>query len=363
MPVRKRNNSYEYYFNIGKVDKKYKRITKGGFKTKKEAEEAEALARAEYLRTEKIQNNSKMLYEEYLNYYVENYLKETTRWKTNKNYSNIIEKHIIPFFGNYKLKDITTKDIYDFCVLKSKDYSKTYTQQMLNVLSSSFNYAIFPCAYIENNPCGKLNIKSLHFKETEKVEITKEDVDKIIDYLSIRNEDFIIVIKILYHTGCRIGECIALTWDDIDFENKKISITKQLQSQEGGKIKVVPPKTESSIRDVYFDDILCDALIKQKKLYDLRGLKHNYVCFDKKGKIADYHYCHNNLGRINRDVCRLRFHALRHLHCTMLLEAGANVKYIATRLGHSRVQTTLDIYASVTKKGAVDTMKLFESML
>ena len=193
-----------------------------------------------------------------------------------------------------------------------------------------------------------------------------------------------------YRCGLRIGEAYALTWDDIDFENKTLSVNKQVQWQSNGNNSgywyFSAPKYDSN-RIIQIDDAFLKILKNEKETQERKakayldteytfyyeekgtriistndkGKKINFVCKREDGTYIQPRtmqhtssVIHNQLGFPEFD-----FHSLRHTHCTMLLDNGADPKYVQTRLGHKSVQITLDIYQHLTQK----TKKTCDSIL
>ena len=112
--IRKRGKSYEYCFDIGKINNKRKRITKSGFKTKIEAQEAGTVAYEEYIRTGIVVKECQMSYHDYLDFWYKNYCKINLKYTTQEAYKNIIEKYLKPSLGLYRLSAITSVTLHSF---------------------------------------------------------------------------------------------------------------------------------------------------------------------------------------------------------------------------------------------------------
>ncbi|CCL25764.1 site-specific integrase [Clostridioides difficile] len=206
--------------------------------------------------------------------------------------------------------------------------------------------------------------------ETNKVKtITLEEFNQI---LNIFPQDSFqrIVLLIGFHTGMRRGEIIALKWDNIDLDNKTITVKHTLIKKPNGMFELGQPKTESSCRTIFTGDTLIKAL-KEHKLYQKKmKLKYgefyfdsDWVCTKENGQQVNTHTLDTIVRQIrvalNNDF---HFHSLRHAHATLLLENGANIKDIQNRLGHSQLSTTMDTYSHVTDKMKNETVDIFEKI-
>ena len=150
------------------------------------------------------------------------------------------------------------------------------------------------------------------------------------------NPDDYMIFQTLYWTGLREGELLALTPADIDFENRSISVTKSYQRLNSKDI-VSTPKTAKSKRSVSIPDFLCSEL--KEYVQDMR--------LDQR----IFPYIKNDLRNFLRKICSvtgvkvIRIHDIRHSHASLLIELGLSPKIIADRLGHEKIETTLNIYS------------------
>lgn len=143
----------------------------------------------------------------------------------------------------------------------------------------------------------------------------------------------------LYYTGLRIGELLALEYADIDFKDCCLTVNKSYQRL-GDRDVITPPKTPKSIRNISIPKFLSDELKNYTgKLYDLR--KHDRIFPYTK------HFFEHEMKRGTKDgeVKRIRLHDIRHSHASLLIELGFSPLAIADRLGHEKVETTLNTYS------------------
>ena len=309
---------------------KRRKSTKRGFATKREAEEW----LRNFLITQKadfdmkFENFWKMYYAD-----METRLREHTM-RTKK---YIVELKILPYFGNKRVNDITAADIRQWQnELIKIGYSPTYLKTINNQLSAIFNYAV---RYydLKSNPCAKAG--SMGKSKAEEMDFwTGEEFRRFIDSVMNKRLSYMAFMT-LYWTGMRLGELLALNPKDVDLEKRTISITKSYQRL-GKKDVITPPKTPKSKRVITIPEFLAaDIKDYMDSLYDLQEN-------DRLFPITKYYLEHEiQRGIKESGVKRIRVHDLRHSHASMLIELGFSPLEIANRLGHEKVETTLNTYA------------------
>ncbi len=333
MPVykdKKTNTWYcKFYYEdyTGAKKQKFKR----GFKLKKEAQEYEK----QFLVLHSEDNT--MLFSALIKDYKRDMY---TRFKpsTIESHENIINKHIAPFFNNLPLNQITPKTVRKWQneLLESpKTYSQSYLNTIYTQLVAIFNYAI-KYHGLKQNPaslCGSIG------KARAKRNMTIWTLDDFKLFLTYEDDPmYYCAFNLLYYTGMRIGELMALTWDDIDLEKKEIHISKSLQRFNGIE-HITAPKTAKSVRSIVIFDHLIEILKEYKKrLYEPNTDRLFNVTkssfgreLKRKAKLAG--------------LPEIRVHDLRHSHASLLIELGFNPVAIADRLGHESIKITLDTYS------------------
>lgn len=201
--------------------------------------------------------------------------------------------------------------------------------------------------------------------------ITLNDFERIINRFPF-GSNFHIPLQIGFNTGMRGGEIAALTWNDIDLINETIHVKHTLVHGEKGKKNFVlgTPKTPSSYRIIHIGESLINLLIKHKEYQNKNREAYgqwyhnsNFVCTKENGEpltTNTYKY----LSRVVNNELGINFsmHSLRHIHATLLLENGANMKDMQKRLGHSKLATIIDTYSNVTAKMKNNTVNIFENI-
>lgn len=309
---------------------KRRKSTKRGFATKREAEEW----LRNFLITQKADFDMK--FEDFWKMYCAD-METRLREHTMRTKKYIVELKILPSFGNKRVKDITAADIRQWQnELIKMGYSPTYLKTINNQLSAIFNYAV---RYydLKSNPCAKAG--SMGKSKAEEMDFwTGEEFRKFIDSVMNKRLSYMAFMT-LYWTGMRLGELLALNPKDVDLEKRTISITKSYQ-RIGKKDVIILPKTPKSKRVITIPEFLAaDIKDYMDSLYDLQEN-------DRLFPITKYYLEHEMQRGIKESgVKRIRVHDLRHSHASMLIELGFSPLEIANRLGHEKVETTLNTYA------------------
>lgn len=249
----------------------------------------------------------------------------------------IIDLKILPYFGQKRVNDITAADIRRWQnELIKKGYSPTYLKTINNQLSAIFNYAV-KYYDLKGNPCTKAG--SIGKSRAEEMSFwTIDEFRQFVDCIMDKRQSYM-SFMILYWTGMRLGELLALTPADIDLDKHTISITKSYQRL-GKKDVVTPPKTPKSKRLITIPEFLVvDIKDYMDSLYEVQE-------DDRLFPVTKYFLEHEMQRGIKASgVKRIRIHDLRHSHASMLVELGFSPLEIADRLGHEKIETTLNTYS------------------
>ena len=415
--VQKRGKVYQYQFAIASIDGKRKYKNKSGFRTKSEAVEAGVKAYNEYINVGHCIEPSKMSYSDYLDYWMKEHCEINLKYHTIQAYQNIIKNHIKPKLGFYMLSQLTTSVIQEFInnIYLEKGFSKNFLKNILKVLKGSLGYATDVVGFIKVNPSLKVRLPKYDIPDSDPVYIlSNEEVEKILERFS-NNPCVYYAFLTAYYTGLRVSEVFGLTWDDIDFVKRTITVNKNIlkKNQAGGTKKRLISgnsttvwyfgtcKTKGSYRTIEIGDTLLKALkkykeeqIQNRKDYGDTYMKHykkivnnpynnkpeikiinayaelevpleevKLVFLKKNGVFEGTDSCKYPFKVIHYELgIPCRFHDFRDTHATRLIEAGADIKAVSKRLGHSNIRTTYEIYVKVTTKMESDTVEKFESI-
>lgn len=384
--------NWEYRFEAAKIGGKRKQISKGGFRTKKEALEAGTKAFVEYNDGGQTSQPSEMSTADYFDLWFKQYVEVNLRHKTQASYQGIINNHIKPRIGHYKLNSLSPYILQEFVnELKIKGYSKRHIVNILSTVSNALNYAVEPLQFIKHNPAALVKMPKIERAPRQRIILSSENWEKIISRFPFGNKYHIPLI-IGYHTGLRISEAFALTWNDVDFKKSEIHVSKQIVKikKDGEKAKWCfgEPKTKSSIRTVKIGTTLLNILKAEKfrqnenrlrygeyyTFYSLEQLDEKsftlnenkkgdlqLICVDENGQFVttdSFKYC----SRVIHHELKIEFdfHSLRHTHATILVENGADIKNVQKRLGHEKIETTLQTYVHDTEEMAERSVEVFE---
>ena len=351
---------FQLYLGKDEITKKDRYTTRRGFKTKKEAEIAQARLKTE-IADNGLLNTDITTFKEIYELWYEGYqhtIKESTLLVNQHIFNLILDK-----LGDMQLKKITLP----YCQKVINGYSKIFSLAVLKKIkiygSMIFDYAV-KMKVIYNNPMKDVLLPK---KDDD---ISSDDKDKYYSKEELRqflklvdNEQDIkltAMFRVLAYTGIRKGELQALNWSDVDFTNNTININKTLALNTAKKVVVQTPKSKSSIRNISIDEQTANILkrwkIKQKEMFLMIGtrFKKNQSCFTEEvtNSYLYLNFMNANLKRIckKNDFKLIKVHGFRHTHCSLLFESGFTIQEVQDRLGHSDLKTTMSIYAHVTEK-------------
>ena len=305
--------------------------SKRGFPTKREAQmwERELLLKKEA--------KLDMTFESFYEIYVEdmqNRIRDNT-WGTK---TNIARTKILPYFGKRKIGEIEPRDIIawqnELLAIRQpngKPYSASYLQKIHSQLSAIFNHAV-NFYHLPSNPAQKAGNMGKE-EHREMLFWTKEEYLKFADVMMDKPVSYY-AFEILYWCGLRMGELLALTPADFNFETHTLRINKSYQRLHREDV-ITPPKTLKSNRTIKMPQFLCDEMQGYlKMLYEPKE--------DERIFTISKSYLHHEMNRGSKvsGVKRIRVHDLRHSHVSLLINMGFTVLAIADRMGHESIDIT-----------------------
>ena len=324
----KQNTWYcQFYYEDWQGNKKKKQ--KRGFKTKKEA--------LEWERNYKLSANANM--DMTMGAFIEIYFRDKAgelKERSAKNKRYMIEAHVLPYFENKPMNSITPSDIIQWQnEIRAKGFSQTYLRMIQNQITALFTHAsnIYNLA---NNPCKR--VKRMGKADADKLEFwTKEEYDRFISGIEVGSR-YYVIFEILFWTGCREGEMLALTKSDIDFTENRISISKTYYRTERKDV-ITTPKTEQSVRVIDIPQFLTQEIRDYvDKLYELPDDERIFPIVAEAVQHKLKHNCEKT------GVKKIRVHDIRHSHVAYLINQGVQPLIIKERLGHRDIKITLNTY-------------------
>ncbi len=309
------------------------------------------------------QEPSKLTVGEWLDIWQREYL-GNTKPHTQKSYDGIIKNHIKPVLGAVRLTSLTPMHV-QIMINGIKNKKVTALGQTVNpktvknihgVLHSALFQAV-QCGLIHTNPADRTVLP----KRT-KAEIHVLEDQQIIQFFhAIEGHRFQFLYLVDLFTGMRQSELLGLQWQDIDFQNKIVTIKRQLQylgASRGGYQYATPKNNKSRI--VVLPNQAIEALEKQQQLQttmerlagEAWGNQDNLVFTDELGNHIKHDVVYRNLKRIFQEMGtpQMRFHDLRHSYAVLSLQSGCDIKTVQENLGHYAAAFTLDTYGHVTEQ-------------
>lgn len=284
-----------------------------------------------------------MKLKELLELWLERYMKHTIKIRTYNRYKSICDLHLIKDLGEYELEELKPNVLQDFLLQKiDGNYSTNTIKGIVSVLKQALRLAI-TLEFVDKEYCSNLKMPSSEEKEISV--FTKKEQQVIESFcLNHKKRNYIGIVICLY-TGIRLGELLALTWDDIDFNSNLLTINKTSYSAKlDGKTQIIvdKPKTKKSIRVIP----LPNQLVKLLKIIKKESNSKYVITTRNSGMVGNRSYQRTFkfiLKKVN--VPYRNFHSLRHTFATNAIELGMDVKTLAEILGHTNAMITLNRYS------------------
>lgn len=388
---RKRGKTWQYTVELG-IDPatgKRKQKTKGGFRTKKEAELAAAKIEKEIFDGTYVEE-SKITFVEFFPIWLEYYSKyvKPGTVEVRKTAFNTLKKYLGHIMMRKITKPMYVKMLHD---LHEQGSSENTIKAIHSTASLVFKYALNEERIIKFDPTANVDFRFLKVERTASDKLTlkdsekfleKEDLAKFLQVAKARRkehpQDYIIFLTLAY-TGLRRGELSVLKWTDVDMDNHTISINKTFSfgdSKRANDFVLAPPKTIESNRVIDVDEFIIEQLKIHRswqKEYMMRN-RDRYVdqdfVFINTNKYPGYpvppQYIYDHMKSILKQMeypINLSPHSMRHTHASLCIEAGIPLRDISERLGHTDMNMLEKIYAHTTKGQKEKTSKKFNQLM
>lgn len=351
----------QYFFRIKYKDifGEYHDYSSQKFKTKKEAETEEALYKIKVLNQKT--NTSNITIDEIFKDYIENKKKKVKKQTIIKDIALYIHLDNIK---NYKINKIDLNTYKKFVTyLNDLSFTSAYKNKILGLLK---RLVIYSNKYYNTSDSILRFIEN--FKEINQIKkemdfFTYEEYKKFDSV--INNFELHTFFETLYYLGLRQGECCALTWKDIDFTNKTISVNKTITTKiKGEKWTISSPKTKTSIRILPIPITLLNDLntmhYNAKQYIDY---KDEWFVFGNTRPFAE-----TTIQKKKNDYCKkaelkqIRIHDFRHSCASLLINKGASIALVSKYLGHSNITITLNTYTHMYKSELEDMTNILNNL-
>ena len=310
-----------------------------------------------------------MVVSEWFDLWLETYCKGRVKPLTYSSYEGIIRNHILPEIGEIKLqavKGIHIQRLYN--AVLGKGLSPKSVKNVSAVLHKAFQNAV-KLGYLTINPCDGAELPKVI-----KAEIKPLDDEEIPAFLkAIRNSPFENAYALCLFTGLREGECMGLSWRQVDFKKGRITIDQQLQKGKGthSEYHVVSSTKSGKSRTIALPPIAVKHLQAEKVRQLENRLKagpawkneDDLVFTDEHGRHYTISTFYKHFKRIVASIGRpdARPHDLRHTAATIAVASGADIKSVQDMLGHATASFTLGTYAHASEKMREDTASRMQS--
>ncbi|HEL2195196.1 site-specific integrase [Streptococcus suis] len=283
----------------------------------------------------------------------------------------MLYNHLIPVFGALKLNKLSVSYIQGFINDLSSELVHYSVVHSINrrVLQYGVSLQLLPF-----NPARDVILPKVPKRENKAIKfIAPEDLKALMAYMEkLANKKFsyffdYVLYSVLLATGCRFGEVVALEWSDIDLNNGTISITKNYSRL----LKLIgTPKSKAGVRVISIDKKTINLLRlyknRQRQLFIDTGARVSSVVFAT--PLKEYQNMATRQESLDRRIAeigipRFTFHAFRHTHASLLLNAGITYKELQYRLGHATLAMTMDIYSHLSKDKEKEAVSYYEKAM
>ncbi|MGL6202154.1 MAG: tyrosine-type recombinase/integrase [Lachnospiraceae bacterium] len=299
---------------------------------------------------------------DFIIYWLYSIIRINVKESTFSNYVAILEKWIKPYLGSKKLSRLCKEDIQYFVgTLTEQGLSPGSVRNVFNLLSAALQSAK-EYGYHFENPCEGTRLPKPEKREAKVLTLEQQ---KMLEEAARQNKNGLPIVLALY-SGMRVGEICALTWEDVDFENKVVNVTKtirriqcvELDAPTKTVLVTGSPKSNQSIRDVPLPAHMLELLMKHLEnstsefLFDFQG--HSL-----EPRNLQYHF--KSLLE-TAGLTDINFHALRHTYATRCLELGFPPNTLSDILGHASTKMTLDRYGHSQQAQKQESMEMLDEL-
>lgn len=293
---------------------------------------------------------------------------KTVRPNTVRNYKERYKRNIEPMIGNMLIKDVTPVQCQlIFNKMEEEGYKTSTMYQTRITLYNLFQFAVDSDALMDN-PCKK-TVKSNIGKESKERGALKVEEQR--EFLKASyGKPYDLQYRFLLQTGLRTGEMVALTWNDIDFKNKTLTVNKTMEYRyKVGEWRIGEPKSKSGYRVVPLTDEAIEILKLQKeKNKNIAVIQFEWkdiIFLCRKGTPVKNSTYDAGIGKITKlaNIENFSMHTLRHTFATRCIEGGMKPKTLQEILGHSNINITMNLYVHITDEEKTKEIEAVQDVL
>jgi len=345
-----------------------KQKTIGYFKTEAEAISAKNKALREIEQGAWIAS-SKQTMAQYLNYWLEHVHKPTLKPTTYANYRSALNSHIIPVLGYIQVQKLTVRHIQMFYsdLINKHGLSAARVRYLHGVLHVAMEHAVRE-GLVVRNIC-----RGIQLPRVEKKELQVLTLDQASHLLAAtQDSEMRVLLMLAVTTGLRLGELLALKWQDVDLIGRSLRVRRSLAFLKGRSLVEVEPKTVHSRRKITLPQFVVDALEKhqiyQQQIIVMAGdtwQEHDLIFCNKHGGHIHHVTLQTRFKRIVKvaGLPPMHFHGLRHSAITILLQMGVPPHVVQEIAGHGNIRITLGTYGHVLPGQQEDAMNKWDNAL
>ena len=293
-----------------------------------------------------------------------NYVKLKDKQTSYRNISNRVNNYILPYFSDKTIDQLKTIDYLNWQMnIEELNFKYRYKKTLHYCFVTFLNYCINFYDLKENVAVKVGNFKNEETEDSGSV-WTLEEFNKFIKVVD--DPIYNTLFELLFYTGVRMGEALALTFNDFDSENGIIFINKTItRFFKNGDRVITTPKTKKSIRRISIDNCMKNKILELRDYYN-----KNYSNFNHEFRIfgGDRVIAPTTLARKKNKYCELadvkiiKIHEFRHSHACLLFQNGVPIDEISYRLGHSTISMTMDVYLRFIPKNEKRVLETLNSI-
>ncbi|MGG1600353.1 tyrosine-type recombinase/integrase [Paenibacillus naphthalenovorans] len=324
-----------------------------------------------------------MTFGEFVTHWQEKFVEHKLEATSIKNYLFHTQKRILPHFQNKRIDQIKTIEIEDFMLKLKKPGARidgkdgalgaSSLAYIYRVLQSIFSKAV-EWKIIKDNPM--VGVTKPKESPREMAVYNEDEVTRLFEALQNEHPRFRMLITLALTTGMRRAELIGLEWRHVDLEKGIIEVKQSIPLVNNGQPVIKGPKNKSSVRKISLPQSVVNELEAFKlymkkerlKIYDRweGDPEHSYVFTTWYGRHLNQKtpgVWWREFHQRNPDLKYIRFHDLRHTSATLLINQGVHAKIISSRLGHSKIGTTMNVYGHVIESADRAAASKFDAFL